>query len=95
MMKAEGFTMFNLSVTLSDDLREFLNQRRKAHGFATDDELIEFYVRSESLRLNRQQVDALVEQGIESGEASPLTSEEWQALQDRVNSRASGMKSAS
>lgn len=87
--------MNSLNINLSDDLREFLEERRVAHGFDSIDELIEFYVRSEAIKLQHPQVQELLTQGLNSGEPVPMTADDWRKLRDRINVQSPGMKSAS
>jgi antitoxin ParD1/3/4 len=44
-------------------------------------------VTEEALRLRKQEVEALLVEGLNSGLAAPMTSEDWAALKRRVHDR--------
>jgi hypothetical protein len=84
--------MFQLSIELSDDLREFIEERRKAHKLDTVDDFIEFLLRMEILRLNHEKVEELILEGIEGGPGREWTKDDWTNLKNRLEARWSGEK---
>lgn len=72
--------MFQLTVNLNDDLREFIAERTKAHGLESADDFIEFMLRMEILRLKRDEVEKLIQEGLDSGDPIPVTPQFWAHL---------------
>src|SRR5690349_11886214 len=70
--------MFQLTVSLSDDLKGFIEERTAKHGFDTAEEYIEFLLRTELLRLHRDKVEALIQEGLDSGEPIEVTPQFWE-----------------
>jgi Arc/MetJ-type ribon-helix-helix transcriptional regulator len=86
--------MFQLTVSLSDDLKEFIEERTPKHGFDTTDDYIEFLLRMEILRLQRDTVEALIQEGLDSGEPTPMTKEDWTRLRRELEERLTQVKSS-
>jgi len=76
--------VFELSVSLSDDLREFISERTATQKLGSADEYIELLLRGEMLRLNRDKVEVLIQEALDSGEPTPMTDEDWAELKRRV-----------
>ena len=86
--------MFQLTVSLSNDLKGFIEERTAKHGFDTAEEYIEFLLRMEILRLDRDKVEALIQEGLDSGEPTPMTKDDWARLRRELEERLTQVKSA-
>ena len=86
--------MFQLTVSLSNDLKCFIEERTAKHGFDTAEEYIEFLLRMEILRLDRDKVEALIQEGLDSGEPMPMTKDDWARLRRELEERLTQVKSA-
>ena len=86
--------MFQLTVSLSNDLKGFIEERTAKHGFDTAEEYIEFLLRMEILRLQRDKVEALIQEGLDSGEPTPMTKDDWARLRRELEERLTQVKSA-
>jgi antitoxin ParD1/3/4 len=72
--------MSALTVSLSDDAREFVEAEATAGGFESPDSYIQGLIRAEQKRKAREKLEALIIEGLESGEPTPMTAEDWDSL---------------
>lgn len=82
--------MASLQVSLSDEMRSFIEDQVREGSYQDQSEYVRDLIRHDQERKAREQVDALLLEGLKSGEASPLTSEDWQGIRQQVRVRAAG-----
>lgn len=73
--------MTTMNVPLSESMKEFVENQARIEGFETPSEYLHSLVREAQKKAARATVEALLREGLESGPASPLTSEEWDAIE--------------
>jgi antitoxin ParD1/3/4 len=88
-----GF-MSQLQIEISDDLQQFVEERRQVHQCDNASDYFDYLLRMEVLRLEHDQVDALLLEGIASGPARPLTKQDWEDLKQRVYARLESIKTS-
>jgi hypothetical protein len=78
--------MFQLTVSLNSDLRAFIEERTAAHGLESADDYIEFLLRGEILRLQRDQLEAKLLEALKS-EPIEVTPVFWEERRRRLEER--------
>lgn len=79
--------MTTITITLSEPLDEFVADQVSEGHHVTAEEFVEHLILAELLRKNRDNIDALLLEGIQSP-AKEMTSEDWDELKRRVRERA-------
>jgi antitoxin ParD1/3/4 len=76
-----------LSVSLPADMKEFVEREVRAGGFATADEYVRALLRTEQQRKARENIEALLLEGVRSNSASPMTRQDWDEIRNEVRER--------
>jgi len=89
-----------MQINLPDDAAPLIRQKAAAAGFPDQidayvahliaSDALEDYGAPSNLSLagkSREEIEAMITAGIESGPATPMTTEDWQQLHDRVDQR--------
>lgn len=69
--------MASLNVSMTPELRKFVDQRTKSTSHSTPTEYIRTLIREDQKRAQREQLDRLLLEGLESGEPIDATSEQY------------------
>lgn len=81
--------MTNLNISLSDTMREFIDQQLQAKGYSSADEYIVDLIRQEQEKEAQKQIEKLLLEGLNSGEPIEMTEEWWtnkrKEVIDRIN----------
>jgi antitoxin ParD1/3/4 len=80
----------SLHLTLSEDLRAFIDIQVAEGGYGTPDEYVRELLISEKRRKAREHLDRLLLAGVDSGAPTPMTEEDWTALRGRLESEFGG-----
>lgn len=80
--------MASLHVSLSDEMRAFIDQQVHGGAYHNHSEYVRDLIRHDQERRAKERVDALLLEGLESGEPAPLTPDDWQEIREQVRSRA-------
>ncbi len=76
------------NVPLPEDLGAFVEEEAARKGFATPGDYVESVLgEARKRREDRDRVDALLTEAIESGPAAPMTAEDWEQIRDEVRRR--------
>ena len=73
-----------LNVALSEPMQAFIEEQIATGKYSNASEYIYYLVEQEQERLAREQVEAMLLEGLESGEAIEVTDEWWQQKRDRL-----------
>lgn len=76
--------MTSLRISLSDELRTFVDQQVRGGGYHDHGEYIRSLIQDDQTRRARDRVDALLVEGLASGEPSAMTADDWQAIRAQV-----------
>ena len=85
--------MTTMNISLPETLKQFVEEQVKSGGFGTASEYVRALIREAQLRAARQELDAKLLDGLDSGPASPMTREDWDELKRRVWERHENQKS--
>lgn len=83
--------MKTMNISLPETLRDYVDEQIEAGGYGTVSEYVRDLIRQDQRRKAKARVEALLIEGLDSGEATPMTDEDWasirQAVQERVKQR--------
>ena len=83
-----------MNISLPPTLKEWVEQQVYRRGFGTASEYIRQVLREEKERQVRQQVDAALIEGIESGPSTPMTRKDWDDIRREGRRRLAKSKKA-
>ena len=81
--------MASLHISLSDEMRSFVDEQVHGGRYHNHSEYVRDLIRHDQDRKARERIDALLLEGLESGEPRPLTAEDWRALREEALARTS------
>jgi antitoxin ParD1/3/4 len=76
--------MKTMNVSLPDAMRSFIEEQTKTGGFSTASEYVRSLVREDQKSKSRERLEALLLEGLESGEAQELTAGVWEEVRGEV-----------
>jgi len=79
--------MTQLSITLTDEARDFVERTAKARGLHTPSDYVQDLIERERTRTG---IDNLLLDGIDSGEPIPVTDEWWERKRVQLAQRIAG-----
>jgi antitoxin ParD1/3/4 len=84
-----------MTISLPDDLKDFVERRIKAGSFASASEFIRQLLREDQKRAERERLDQMLLDGMNSGKPIRANDAYWDDLRSRVERRAAEGKSPS
>lgn len=67
-----------MNISLPDEMKAFVEEQASQQGFGTVSEYVRAMIREAQERhLERERLDALLLEGLNSGPGTPLTTEDW------------------
>ena len=78
--------MTSLNVSLPDSMREWVAQQVKQGGYGTASEFVRELIREAKKSRARQELEAKLIEGLESGPATEMTKADWDSLRARARS---------
>jgi len=77
--------MTNMNVSLPDTLKEYVEEQVTAGGYGTTSEYLRELIRVDKKRKAQERLEALLLEGLDSGDSVPVTPEFWKGLWERVD----------
>ena len=74
-----------MTISLPDELKAFVEERARAGSFASSSEFIRQLVREDQKRAEREKLERMLLEGVESGEPIRVTDEYWKTLRASLN----------
>lgn len=84
--------MASLHISLSDEMRDFVEARVRGGRFHNQSEYVRDLIRHDQDRLARQRVDSLLLEGLESGKPRALSDADWEEMRQEARHRAENPK---
>lgn len=81
--------MATINISLPDLLRDYIDQEVSSGGFSSTSEYFRQLIREDQKPKAREQLDALILEGIDSGPSKSMTAEEWADTRREVAKRLS------
>ena len=72
--------MTTLNISLPDTLQEFLENRIAEGGYPTASNYLRDLVQDDQRRKAQANLDALLQEGLDSGPATPMTPQDWDEI---------------
>lgn len=85
--------MQTMNIAVPDSLKDYVQQQVAKGGYSSASEYIRELIRADQKERARQALEVEVLRGLESGEAEPLTVDDWDAIREEVKKRHAMKKS--
>jgi len=79
--------MTTLNISLPDSMRAFIDEQTNSGNYSTASEYVRALVREDQKRRAQEHFEALLLEGLESGEREKLTPEDWNEVRQQVRKR--------
>jgi antitoxin ParD1/3/4 len=77
-----------MNISLPDTMKEFVEVEVSEGGYNTTSEYFRALVRDAQKRKAEERLAALLLEGLESGESTPMTGQDWSDIREEVHRRA-------
>lgn len=85
--------MTTMNVSVSDELKSFVDEQIANGGYSTVSEYIRALLRDAQKRAAHEKLDRLLLEGLDSGPSKPFTKEDWEGIRQRARARIAAKKS--
>lgn len=82
-----------MNISLPDPMRAFVEEQVKQKGYSTASEYIRHLIRTEQENVESKRIEALLLEGLDSGEKIEITDEWWEKKKEELTQRLSEDKS--
>lgn len=79
--------MPTINISLSENLREFVESQVRSGGYSSVSEFMRVLVRREQRERDREKLELRILEGLSSGEPAEVTPEMWEQLRRRLRDR--------
>lgn len=79
--------MTTLNISLPDSMRAFIDEQTNSGNYSTASEYLRALVREDQKRRAQEHLEALLLEGLESGETEKLTPADWKEVRQQVRKR--------
>ncbi len=86
--------MDTMNIALPENLKSFVQNQVEMGGYSSVSEYVRELIRKDQKEKARDALEAEILKGLDSGDATPMTADDWQAIREEVKKRASIMGSA-
>ncbi len=86
-------SMTSMNVSLPDELKEYVETQTK-HGYSTPSEYIRELIRDDQKRRAKERLDALLLEGLNSGDPIPVNAKFWSDLKKEALATVKSRKKA-
>jgi antitoxin ParD1/3/4 len=73
-----------MNISLPEHMQRFVEEQVKSGGYETPSEYVQALIREAQIRAAKEELDARLVEGLESGPATPMTKGDWDELKRRV-----------
>ena len=81
-----------LNVSLPKAMKEYVQERVKTGGYGNTSEYVRDLIRAEQKQRAKEELEALIMEGINSGPSTPMTKADWDQLRERIHEDAKSKK---
>ena len=86
--------MTTMNITLPEPMRQFIEEQVNSGSYGTASEYMRALVREDQKRKAQERLEALLLEGLDSGDPIEATPEFWQDLRGRIESRRKARQTA-
>jgi Arc/MetJ-type ribon-helix-helix transcriptional regulator len=76
-----------MQIQLPESISDFVEQQVAARGYHAPVDYLSDLIEADRRKLVRQQIEAEIIKGLESGPSTPFTKEDWESIRQEVISR--------
>ena len=76
--------MTTMNISVPDEMKAFVEAQMTQEGFASASEYLRALIRDAQKRQAKRELEAKFREAMESGPATPMTSDDWQQLERNV-----------
>ncbi|MGK7928464.1 MAG: type II toxin-antitoxin system ParD family antitoxin [Spirulina sp.] len=76
--------MKTMNVSLPDTMRDYIEQQVKAGGYGSVSEYIRDLIRQDQKQKAKEQIETLLLEGLDSGNATPMSDRDWREIRQAV-----------
>jgi len=84
--------MHTMNISLPDEMKEFVDSEVASGRYSSTSEYVRQLIREDEHRKVRARVEEQLREGLRSGEASAMTSEDWDDIRLQVRQRMQAPK---
>ena len=81
---AQPMATTTLHISLPEELKRYVQERVAAEAYSNPSDFVRALIREDRKRRGQEHLEALLLEGLESGEAEPLDGAEWTSIRDEV-----------
>ncbi|MGA7496386.1 MAG: type II toxin-antitoxin system ParD family antitoxin [Isosphaeraceae bacterium] len=85
----EGPFIETMNITLPESMKHFVQERVTEGGFSSVSEYVRELIRADQKRKGEERIDALLLEGLDSGQPIPVTPGYWEEQKRRLTERLS------
>ncbi len=79
--------MDTMNIALPESMKQFVQERVSAGGYSSVSEYMRELIRADQKRKVEERIDALLLEGLDSGEPIPVTPEYWEEKKRKLTER--------
>lgn len=79
--------METMNIALSEPLKDFVLSQVAEGGYSSVSEYVRALIRQEQKRRAQEALEAAILKGLNSGESTPMTPEDWQDIRRQIRKR--------
>ncbi|HLJ56876.1 MAG TPA: type II toxin-antitoxin system ParD family antitoxin [Chthonomonadaceae bacterium] len=87
--------MSSMNISLPETLRSYVEEQTTLGGYGTVSEYLRELIREDRKRKAEERLEALLLEGLDSGESVPVTPDYWRNVWERVDARMGDKRKAS
>jgi len=86
--------METLNVSLPGSLKKYVQKRVSTGGYGNTSEYVRDLIRGEQKQRAKEELEALILEGVNSGPSTPMTKADWDQLREDIREAAKSKKHA-
>lgn len=79
--------MTSMNISLPESMKTFVEEQVVAGGYGTTSEYLRALIREDQKTKARARLATLLQEGIDSGPATPMTAEDWEEMRREFDKR--------
>ena len=87
--------MHTMNISLPDPLREFVEGQVSSGRYSSTSEYVRELIREDEKRKTQAKLEALLMEGIQSGESTEMTAQDWEDIRREALARIASRKEGS
>ena len=82
--------MDTMNIALPDTMKQFVHEQVARGGYSSASEYIRELIRTDQKQKALQALEIEILKGLKSGESTPMTKDDWQAIRNDIRQRHAG-----